>query len=129
MRYELNIIDRLVLAQVLSQVSGAGSYLYHKELRVLREKVAFTQKQWDEYGMTSDEATGAVRWDAVKAQSATIEVQIGERVKSEIAKVLKELDKNERIMPEHINTYEMFVDLEEPKPEEEVLGVEERPLT
>jgi hypothetical protein len=120
-KFQLNIVDRLVLGQVLSQVSGAGNYLYHKELRILRERVSFSEKQFKEYGMVIDEATGAVRWDPKKAEGAGLEVEVGERVKNEIGKVLKELDKQERLMPEHLATYEMFVEpdkVEEPKPEE-----------
>ncbi len=117
MKYQLNIVDRIVMAQILGGIGGPGSYLYHKELRQLREKVSFTEKQWKEYGMETLSDSGAIRWDPVKARAATVEVEIGDRVKNELAEALKKLDKAEQLQPEHMNTYDMFI--EEPKVEEE----------
>ena len=111
MLYQLNIVDRIVLGQVLAQVGGPGSWLYQKELRQAREKVSFTEKQWTEYGMTyvmqDGKPTGGIRWDPDK--TAVIDVEIGERIKGEIATVLKGLEKKEQLMPEHYNTFLMFV--------------------
>lgn len=120
-KYKLNIVDRIVMAQILAGVGGPGSYLYHKELRKLREAVSFTEKQWKEYGMEQLADSGAVRWDPVKAQAATLEIEIGDRVKSEVADALKKLDKAEQLQPEHMATYEMFVgEAEEAKPDADV---------
>ena len=118
MKYELNIVDRIVMAQILNGIGGPGSYLYQKELRKLREAVSFTEKQWKEYGMETLSDSGAIRWDPVKAQAATVEVEIGDRVKNEVAEALKKLDKAEQLQPEHMNTYDMFVPPEEPPKEE-----------
>ena len=131
MLYQLNIVDRIVLGQVLAQIGGPGNWLYQKELRQAREKMSFTEKQWKECGMAhvmkDGKPTGGIRWDPDKADKAIIKVEIGERIKNEIAQVLKKLDEQEQLMPEHYDTFLMFVG--DAGPEEEVLGCEERPLT
>ena len=125
MKYSLNIVDRIVMAQILAGVGGPGSYLYHKELRKLREAVSFTEKNWKDYGMETLSDSGAIRWDPIKAQKAAVEIDIGDRVKNEIAEALKKLDKAEQLMPEHMPVYEKFIPAEEPKVCEKFIPAEE----
>lgn len=108
-KYKLNILDRLVLVQVLGQIGGPGSYLYQKEMRKLRERVSFTEAQAEMCGLVKNPTTGAVTWAPEKAHFAEVEVDVGDRIKAEVAAKFKELDKNEQLLPEHLNTYEMFV--------------------
>ena len=111
MQYELTIVDRIVVGQILGSLKGPGNYLYFKELRKLQEAVAFDEKI--AAGIEMKLEGDNVRWSAEKAHLANITVEVGERIQGQIADALKELDKQERLMPEHLSVYEKFVPQEE----------------
>lgn len=106
MKYELSIVDRIVLGQLLGNLAGPGNYLYFKELRKLQEKVAFTEAEAKELDLNVSE--NKVTWSVEKA-STKLEVDIGDKILGQIVDTLKGLDKAEKLMPEHLSVYEKFV--------------------
>ena len=107
MKYQLNIMDRLVLIQVLMEAPKRGGYAFHKALRKVTEAIDFSDdKEREEIGLNFDAENGRWSW---KADAREKEVEIPDVVENLIRAELKDLDKKEALAPEHIPVYEKFV--------------------
>ena len=107
MEYEVGILDRIVLVQILSEAPKMGSYLYYQELNKVAMQVGITQEEQDDIGWTVNDENGSVAWNGELA--GTRKVEIPECVEKIIVEGLKKLDGQEQLRPEHIPVYEKFV--------------------
>jgi len=110
MEYELNITDRVVLIQILSDAPKMGSYLYYKEFGKVAAAVSIPQEEQQAIGWKTE--GDAVKWDGTKAQVKKVEIP--ECILKIVRDALKALDKQEKLRPEHLLVYEKFVVEEEP---------------
>jgi len=109
--YELDIRDRIVLVQIFATAPKLGSYLYYKELARVGSEVSIPDEEQKAIGwkVEKDEQGNVqgLKWDDKKAGGKTVEMP--ECIESMVVDALKRLDKQEKLMPEHIPVYEKFV--------------------
>jgi len=107
MEYELNILDRIVLIQILAAAPTVGNYLYHEEFTRVAGEVSIPQIEQNSIDWEIDDEQGGIKWDGEKAQVKTVEIPgCIERI---VVNGLKRLDKEEQLRPEHIPVYKKFV--------------------
>lgn len=107
MEYELSIVDRLVLMQVISMTPPMGGRMFHRELGRINDAISFTQADKDEFDIQIHDDGGRVTWNDAKARSITLDIP--ECVEHMIVKRLREMDEQEQLLPEHIPVYDKFV--------------------
>lgn len=98
----LSVLDRLVL---LTALPKEGDYASLKILMNLRMSLSFTEEEIKKWGITSDPETTATSWD----DNAEAEIPIGEKATDIIKGAFKKLDREQKLKPEMIDTYEKFI--------------------
>ena len=111
MEYELSILDRLVLMQVMAAVPPMGGRMFHREFQRISGDVGFTQAEVDEFDIKMEEDGTRVTWDDAKAHDITLDIP--ECIERMIVKRLKEMDAQEQLLIEHLPVYDKFVPEEE----------------
>ena len=97
----LSVLERLVL---LTALPKEGGYATLKILMNLHLSLSFTEEQIKEWGITSDPETGTA-WK----ENAVVEIPIGEKATDIIVGAFKKLDREKKLTPEMIDTYEKFI--------------------
>ncbi len=120
MKYELNVMARIVLMQVIGRIRPEGSRLYHKDVGRVLDEISFSDDA-DKVGLKEvpDEKGELVqlKWD--RARDYEKEVEIPERLVRQMRPVFTALDDAEQLGPEHIPVYDMFMEaVDEPGPDE-----------
>ena len=117
MDYELSILDRLVLMQVMAATPPMGGRMFHREFQRISAEISFSQAEVDEYDLQTDDDGGRVTWDDAKARDKSL--HIPDCIERMIVKRLREMDEQEQLLREHIPVYDKFVpEDEEAEPEE-----------
>jgi len=98
----LSVLDRLVLLTALPQ---EGDYATLKILTNLRMSLSFTEEEIKKYNITSDIESGATSWD----NNEEVDIPIGEKATDIIVDAFKKLDRDHKLKPEMIDTYEKFI--------------------
>lgn len=97
----LSVLERLVLLVALPK---QGDYATLKILMNLRLSLSFTEEEIKEWGITSDPETGT-SWE----KNGEAEIPIGEKATDIIVDAFKKLDREKKLAPEMIDTYEKFI--------------------
>ena len=103
---KLDVLERLMLLQVLPK---EGNYSNLKQLRVLREALAFTEQE--SKALAFREKAGLLRWNPNAVPDK--DFFFGEIIEGLIKKALKELNRMEKLSQDHFSLYEKFVGAEE----------------
>jgi hypothetical protein len=101
---KLDVQERIVLVGLLP---AQGDITTIKQLRELREALAFTDKETKALGLVQSE--GQIRWNPdhkVKAK----EINIGEVLHGVIVELLKDADKEKKLTEGHIPLWDKFVE-------------------
>jgi hypothetical protein len=108
----LSVKERLVLSMIMEQQAGRADVL--KLIRKFREDLSFSEAEIRQINLKqNDDGTGFV-WDPDKGVEK--DVPIGEVAMGVIKKQFQKLDREERLMEEHLDLYAKFVPSEETKP-------------
>jgi len=98
---ELNGLERLIAGMLLPKESSFANY---KILNDLKNELAFTEEE--QKLVDIQPANGGVtgKWDLIKK-----EITFGETSEKWVVDALKDLDRKEKLLPEHISLYEKFI--------------------
>lgn len=105
MELKLTVRQRIDLQGVLPR---QGNFTAIKMIRETRESLSFSEEEHKQIELQYH-ANGNVGWDAKKAKSLVKTIKIPATICSMLKASLKELDKQEKLVEEHIELYEMFV--------------------
>lgn len=97
----LSVLDRIVL---LAALPKQGDYATLKILMNLRMSLSFTEEEVKEFGLTTTAEKGT-SW----TMSEEAEIPIGEKATDIIVDAFKKLDREKKLAPEMIDTYEKFI--------------------
>lgn len=100
----LSIKERLVLSMIMEQQAGRFDAL--KLIRKLREDLSFSEDEIKEINLRSEDGVG-FKWD----KESPKDILIGDVVMSVIKKQFQKLDREERLMEDHMDIYAKFVDV------------------
>jgi hypothetical protein len=102
---ELKVFERLILLNVIPK---EGNYLDLKIMRELKEALSFDEEEQSALQFDYDKSPGQVLWK----HDADIpkEINIGPRAMVIISDTFKKLDKENKLMEEHLPIYEKFVE-------------------
>jgi hypothetical protein len=103
---KLDVLERLMLLQVLPK---EGNYSNLKALRVVREKLSFTEAE--NKALAFREEAGMLRWNPLGCPEK--EIFFGEIIEGLIVKALKALNKQEKLTVDQFSLYEKFVGADE----------------
>lgn len=98
----LSIKERLVMNMIMEQQSGRYDAL--KLIRKFREDLSFSEDEIKEINLRSEDGVG-FRWD----KEIQKDIPIGDVVVGMIKKQFQKLDKEERLMEDHLEIYQKFV--------------------
>ena len=98
---KLNILERITLIDLLPK---EGNFQTLKSLRVLREELSFSEEENKDFEIKIE--GDSVTW---KDQGQVKEIEIGEILHAIIANQLKELDRTEKLIEQHMSLYIKFV--------------------
>ena len=98
----LSVLERIVLLQVLPK---EGDYTTLKILMNLRLSLSFTEEEIKKWGITSDPEKGSTSWD----ESGEAEIPIGEKATDIIVSAFRKLDRDKKLEPIMMGTYEKFI--------------------
>lgn len=107
MKTKLNLPERLVLLDVLPK---EGNFLAMRTMRKLRESLALSPEEIDEYEVKIGE--NRISWNPQKSEFFK-EFDFEEYVVGVIKLKLKELSEKEKLEEKHITLFEKFVEGEE----------------
>lgn len=99
----LSIKERLVLNMIMEQQAGRFDTL--KLIRKLREDLSFSENEIKEINLRSEDGAG-FRWD----KETQKDIEIGEVVINMIRKQFQKLDREERLMEDHLEIYTRFIE-------------------
>lgn len=99
----LSIKERLVLNMIMEQQAGRFDAL--KLIRKLREDLSFSEVEIKEINLRSEDGVG-FKWDKETAK----DIDIGEVVLNMIRKQFQKLDREERLMEDHMDIFTRFVE-------------------
>jgi len=99
----LSIKERLVLNMVMEQQAGRFDTL--KLIRKLREDLSFSEPEIKEINLRSEDGAG-FRWD----KEVEKDIPIGDVVMAAIKKQFQKLDREERLMEDHMDIYTKFME-------------------
>ena len=105
-KVKLGLFDRLVC---LALLPPEGSFATLKIIRDLQMELAPTEEEAKAAGLENDPVNGsttATGWDIVPEK----EIIFGDIAKSIIVKALEKLDQEEKLTPQHILLYELFIE-------------------
>ena len=108
---KLKVADRLVLLGLLPQT---GNLLTMRIVSDLRRTLGFSEKETAEFGLEVDPASDQIRWQS--AADRPKEIEIGPVAQRLLADRLLQLDKEEKLLEQHLPWYERFVQEKEPTP-------------
>lgn len=99
--------------QTMMVLPDAGNFATLKILRKLREALAPSEKEVEDFGITTEE--NQIRWNPEKVLDAdgkhrTAEIEIGKKATSIIVEALEKLDVTKKLTAQHFSIYEKFVD-------------------
>jgi len=100
----LSIKERLVLSMIMEQQAGRFDAL--KLIRKFREDLSFSEEEIKEINLRSEDGVG-FRWDTDKEVQK--DIPINEVVQDMIKKQFQKLDREERLMEDHLDIYGKFV--------------------
>jgi len=98
----LSILERIVLLKVLPK---EGDYATLKILTNLRLSLSFTEEEIKKWGITSNPKEGSTSW----SENGEAEIPIGEKATDIIVSAFKKLNREKKLMPEMMGTYEKFI--------------------
>jgi len=102
-KVKLNSLERLVVGSLLPKESSFANY---KILNDLRVELSFTEEEIAALNMKTAENGGVMaQWGAVKEK----EITFGATTEKIVIDALVKLDKQEKLLPEHISLYKKFV--------------------
>ena len=102
-KVKLNSLERLVVGSLLPKESSFANY---KILNDLRIELSFTEKEIAKLNMKTAENGGVMaQWGAVEEK----EIIFGATTEKIVIDALVKLDKQEKLLPEHISLYKKFV--------------------
>ncbi len=107
MKYEMHVLERIVLSQVLAGAHTNGSYIFHKAIEKARADLSLGEKESKDIGLEYDGKQVTWKGDVEKT------VEIPPSVLKIIRDELKRLDEAEQLSPEHVPVYEMFMEKED----------------
>ena len=102
---ELGIAERLILLGILP---NEGNFITLKILRQLREDLSFNEEEIEKYKIIQGDEQ--VQWNSEEDQKHKKDIKIGGEGTSIIVKLLKELDKTEKLNQKHLTLYEKFIE-------------------
>ena len=100
----LSTKERLVLSMIMEQQAGRFDTL--KLLRKFREDLSFSEAEIKEINLRTEDGTG-FRWD----KEAKKDVSIDDIVMDMIRKQFQKLDREEKLMEDHMDLYTKFVEV------------------
>lgn len=106
MKTELNVMERLTL---LGLMPKEGSFVTLKLSREFVANIGFTEEEIK--GFEINESDGKVQWNTKGQQGK--EFEFGAKSTELISGVLKKLDSEKKLSPQHYTLYEKFVGVEE----------------
>lgn len=95
---KLDLVERLTLLGTLPE---KGNFVTIKILRKLRESLAPTEQEIEEFGLRSTD------WQVGSGQGVA-EIEISETQRGIIVDALQEADKNKQLTVQHISLWEKF---------------------
>lgn len=98
----LSVLDRVVL---LTALPKEGNYATLKLLMNLRMSLSFTEEELKKWNIRVDPEQGFTLWD----DSEDVEIPIGEKTTDIIVDALKKLDREKKLQPDMVGTYEKFI--------------------
>ncbi len=111
MKVKLKVTQRIDLQSILPK---QGDFLTVKMIRVLKEELAFSQKEHNSLKFVRH-PDGTVEWDGNVAKKCIKEVTIPESIVIVIKEILEKANAAKQITEAHLDFYEMFMDLKTPK--------------
>lgn len=104
MKMKLNVMERMVVLQVLPAESN---FVTLKIVRDLQQNlIGFSEAELKDFEIKQLE-DGRVSWNVKGAEPK--EIKIGEKATEIIVEAFKELDKQNKLTPTHLDAYEKFV--------------------
>lgn len=100
---KLAVVERLALLGILPQ---EGDFLTLKVVHDLRQALSFTEEEHVEFGLEIDQGAQQIRWKQSAARD--VEIPVGPKAISIITLKLEELNKAEKLTPNHMSLYEKF---------------------
>lgn len=100
----LSIKERLILNMIMEQQAGRFDTL--KLIRKFREELSFSEPEIKEINLRSEDGKG-FKWD----KESPKDVLIGDTVMGAIKKQFQKLDREEKLMEDHMDIYTKFVDV------------------
>jgi len=102
-KVKLNSLERLMMGSLLPKESSFANYKIFNDLKI---ELSFTEEEKAAINMKFAENGGVIAdWSAVKEK----EITFGATTEKIVIEALIELDKQEKLLPEHISLYEKFV--------------------
>lgn len=101
---KLNIGNRLVLLGILPK---EGNFVTLRIVRKLQEDLSFSEDELEKYKIVQSE--NKVNWDSKIDSKDQKDIDIGGEATVIIVKALKDLDKSEKLLPNHVPLYEKFI--------------------
>lgn len=98
----LNFKERITLLQVLPK---EGSYVTFKILMDLKAKLAFSEKEIKDYGISEKREDKTIMWK----KSVNKDIDIGEKATEIICEVLKKIDEGGRVNEQNITLFDKFI--------------------
>lgn len=108
MKTKLTVKQRFSLLSLLPKQSDFTTI---KMTRVLKEDLSFDEEEHKKLEFVYNK-DGSVSWDSQVAVGHLKEVHIPETIVSELRKTLERLEKSKKLEEQHIDFYEMLIELE-----------------
>ena len=103
---KLNIEERLMLLGVLPQ---EGNFVTLKIVRKLKEELSFSEEELAKYKIVQDPKNNQVKWNAEADSKDQKDIKMGGEATALIVKSLKDLDKDNKLVPQQLSLYEKFM--------------------
>ena len=104
---ELNVGERL---SVLSLLPKEGNFITLKIVRKLQEELSFSEEELELYKIVQKDSKAT--WSVEEDEKKMKDVKFGGEGIAIVVKALKDLDKNEKLLPQQISLYEKFIEKE-----------------
>lgn len=98
----LKVLERVTLLSILPE---QGDFVTLKILRKLRESLTFEEYEFSQ--LKIQQSDNQIKWDPTCDNGK--EITIGEKATDIIVECLKKLNKEQKLTPQHLGLYEMFV--------------------
>jgi len=103
LKVKLNVLERLIVWGMLPKET---SFVNWKIFNDMRDKLAPTEEELKAVNPQPGPDGGTIaNWDAVPEK----EITFGETTEKVIVETLKKMDKDEKLLPEHISLYKKFI--------------------